>query len=80
MLWQTSAVDAKGQITKAINRPLTITNKYDTYGLPEEFKFDKTTGGINILTLGTTFDAVKGNLKNEQTTCSAGVRTFSMIL
>ncbi|OXB06441.1 FG-GAP-like repeat-containing protein [Flavobacterium pectinovorum] len=62
ILWQTNTVNARGQLTSAQNGPTTITNLYDTYGLASQFKYDKTSGSINILTLSTVFDAQKGNL------------------
>jgi RHS repeat-associated protein len=62
VLWQTNTVNAKGQLTNAQNGPTTVTNEYDTYGLVSQFKYDKTSGSTNILTLNTVFDAKKGNL------------------
>jgi len=62
ILWQTNTVNARGQLKNAQNGPTTITNEYDNYGLASQFKYDKTSGSTNILTLNTVFDARKGNL------------------
>lgn len=62
VLWQTTAVNARGQLTSAQNGPTTVTNLYDTYGFVSQFKYDRTLGSVNILTLNTVFDAKKGNL------------------
>lgn len=62
VLWQTNIVNARGQLKEALNGPITITNLYDTYGLASQFKYDKTSGSSNILTLNTVFDAKRGNL------------------
>jgi len=62
VLWQANTVNARGQLTNAQNGPTTVTNAYDTYGLASQFKYDKTSGLTNILTLNTLFDAKKGNL------------------
>ena len=61
VLWETSAVNAKGQLTKALSGPITITNTYDT-GFASQIKYDKTADSANILTLTTDFDKSKGNL------------------
>ncbi|MCD9577345.1 RHS repeat-associated core domain-containing protein [Flavobacterium soyae] len=62
VLWQVNTVNARGQLLTAQNGPLTIINAYDTYGLASQFKYDKTAGSVNILTLNTVFDAKQGNL------------------
>ncbi|SHG60094.1 RHS repeat-associated core domain-containing protein [Flavobacterium defluvii] len=62
VLWQVNTVNARGQLRTAQNGPITITNEYDTYGLASQFKYDKTAGSLNILTLNTVFDAKQGNL------------------
>lgn len=62
VLWQVNTVNARGQLLTAQNGPITITNEYDTYGLASQFKYDKTAGSVNILTLNTVFDAKQGNL------------------
>lgn len=61
VLWQTSTVNARGQLTTAtLGNGIAITNAYDSYGFATQFKHDK--AGTNIMTLNTVFDAQKGNL------------------
>lgn len=62
VLWQVNTVNARGQLLTAQNGPTSITNVYDTYGLASQFKYDRTAGSVNILTLNTVFDAKQGNL------------------
>lgn len=62
VLWQVNTVNARGQLLTAQNGPITITNTYDNYGLVSQFKYDKTAGSTNILTLNFAFDAKLGNL------------------
>ncbi|WP_369617908.1 polymorphic toxin type 23 domain-containing protein [Flavobacterium sp. CFS9] len=62
VLWQTNTVNERGQLVNAQNGPTTINNIYDTYGFASQFKYDKTSGSSNILTLNTLFDAKRGNL------------------
>jgi RHS repeat-associated protein len=66
VLWQTSEVNARGQLTKAtLGNGIDIINKYDQYGFSNEFKHDKTGGTpFNVMTLTTHFDEKKGNLKD----------------
>lgn len=65
-LWQTNTVNARGQLLTAnLGSGIAITNGYDTYGFPSLIKHDKTgTSPGNIMTLITTFDEKKGNLKS----------------
>lgn len=65
VLWQTNTVNARGQLlTAKMGNGIDITNTYDNFGYVTQFKHDKTgTSPINIMTLNTTFDALKGNLK-----------------
>jgi RHS repeat-associated protein len=62
LLWQVNTVNARRQLLTAQNGPISITNAYDAYGLVSQFKYDKTAGSVNILTLNTVFDAKLGNL------------------
>ncbi|WP_035644073.1 glycohydrolase toxin TNT-related protein [Flavobacterium sp. ASV13] len=63
VLWQTNTLNAKGNILTALNGPIKITNSYDNYNYVSEFKYDlAATPTTNVLTLGTVFDAQKGNL------------------
>jgi len=64
VLWQANEFDAKGQLKKAINGPVTIDYMYDDSGFAKEFKYTKTSGSTNILTLTSTFEASTGNLQN----------------
>ncbi|PKQ45187.1 RHS repeat-associated core domain-containing protein [Confluentibacter flavum] len=63
VLWQTNTINARGQLLTAnLGNGIAITNSYDTYGFLTSFKHDKTSTGVNIMILGTAFDAQKGNL------------------
>lgn len=62
VLWQTNTVNEKGQLlSAALGNGIAITNTYDSFGFPTQFKHDKT-GQDNVMTLNTTFDAQRGNL------------------
>ncbi|MEM0542327.1 polymorphic toxin type 23 domain-containing protein [Flavobacterium sp. j3] len=64
VLWQTSKVNARGQLTNGnYGNGISVTNTYDQYGLPTQFKHDKTTSpAVNIMTLNTVFETQRGNL------------------
>lgn len=64
ILWQTNTTDARGKVINAQSGPLTITDMYDKFGFATQFKYDKTAGSTNILTLTNVFDVKKGNLKS----------------
>ena len=66
VLWQTNTVNARGQLLTAdLGNGIAITNDYDIYGFAAKFKHDKTGASPpNIMTLITTFDEKKGNLKS----------------
>ena len=65
IIWQTNSVNAKGQVLTASVGPLSLTNNFDPLGFPTQIKYDKNgTPAVNVLTLGTAFDPVKGNLKS----------------
>ncbi len=65
VLWQANTVNARGQLlTSKIGNGIDITNAYDEFGYITQIKHDKTgTNPANIMTLNTTFDPIKGNLK-----------------
>jgi RHS repeat-associated protein len=65
VLWQTDIVNARGQlVTAQLGNGIAITNTYDEFGYVTQFKHDKTGANpTNIMTLNTTFDPIKGNLK-----------------
>jgi RHS repeat-associated protein len=61
LLWQTNTVNAQGKLlTAQMGNGIAITNTYDTFGFPMEFKHNK--GTANIVTQTTTFDSIYGNL------------------
>lgn len=66
VLWQNNTVNEKGQITNAnFGNGIVVTNTYDLYGFPTEFKYDKTTTPLsNVMTLNTSFNNITGNLTN----------------
>lgn len=62
MLWQSNTVNARGQLTSAnLGNGIAITNSYDDFGFPTQFKHDKVGVG-NTMTLNTTFESQRGNL------------------
>ncbi|MCV9930889.1 hypothetical protein OIU80_01210 [Flavobacterium sp. LS1R47] len=66
ILWQTNALNERGQLIGAsLGNGIVINNTYDQYGYAEKFKHDKTgTAPVNIMTLTTTFEPKRGNLTN----------------
>ena len=61
LLWQTNTVNAQGKLlTAQMGNGIVITNTYDSFGFPTEFKHNK--GTANIVTQTTTFDPIYGNL------------------
>lgn len=64
LLWQNSKVNANGQLLIAnYGNGISVTNEYDQFGFPTQFKHDKTTSPIaNIMTLNTNFTSQRGNL------------------
>lgn len=62
VLWQANTVNAKGQLLSVnLGNGISITNTFDEYGFPTQFKHDKTGVG-NIMTLNSTFEPQRGNL------------------
>lgn len=66
ILWQTNALNAKGQILESIfGNGIKMTNEYDTNGYLSKMQYDKTNGQTgNVLTLSTKFDFKTDNLEN----------------
>jgi RHS repeat-associated protein len=64
VLWQTTKVNASGQLTNGnYGNGIFVTNSYDQYGFPTQFKHDKTgTPSVNVMTLKTVFEPQRGNL------------------
>lgn len=61
-LWETTEVNAQGQLTKAtLGNGIAINNIYDSYGYVTNTKH--TLGMTTIMELGTNFDTQRGNLK-----------------
>ncbi|WP_316634951.1 RHS repeat-associated core domain-containing protein [uncultured Flavobacterium sp.] len=77
LLWQTNAINARGQLLSAQNGPTTITNTYDPYGYTLQLKYDKTASSVNIVTLNTAFfDVKKGNLDSRSNSLFAWNESF----
>jgi RHS repeat-associated protein len=67
VLWQTNTVNARGQLTTATmsDGNIAITNTYDQFGFPSQFKHDRiVTAPGNVMTLNTVFDPLRGNLSS----------------
>jgi RHS repeat-associated protein len=65
ILWETSEVNARGQLTKAkLGNNIEINNLYDTFGYITKTKHDLLT--TNILEFDTDFDPQRGNLKSRK--------------
>lgn len=69
VFWSVDEVNARGQLTKGtLGNGIAVTNTYDAYGFPSQFKHDKTgTTPVNVMTLNTTFDAKRSNLMSRYT-------------
>lgn len=66
ILWQTTKVNARGQLTNGnYGNGIAVANTFDTFGFPTQFKHDRTaTPTVNVMTLNTSFNALRGNLNN----------------
>lgn len=74
LLWQTTTVNAFGQLLEARNGPSGyITNNYDIYGYPKESKIYLSK---DDLLLSTNFDIKKGNLINRTNSLFAWKEEF----
>lgn len=64
VLWETKTVDARGNLaTASLGNGINITNTFDQYGFPTQFKHELgMTAPVNIMTLNTTFEPKQGNL------------------
>ncbi len=64
LLWQNNTVNERGQLTGAIyGNGIAVSNTYDNYGYPTQFKHDITSpSSSNIMTLNTLFEPQRGNL------------------
>lgn len=61
-LWETTEVNAQGQLTKAtLGNGIAVNNIYDSYGYLTNIKH--TLGTTTTMELGTSFDTQRGNLK-----------------
>jgi len=61
-LWETTEVNAQGQLTKAtLGNGIAVNNIYDSYGYVTNIKH--TLGTTTTMELGTNFDTQRGNLK-----------------
>ncbi|MBS3992185.1 MAG: VCBS repeat-containing protein [Bacteroidetes bacterium] len=78
LLWQLNTVNASGQLTAAtLGNGISITNTYDQYGFPTQFKHDKTGANPeNIVTLNTTFNPQRGILNNRSNSLFNWNETF----
>lgn len=67
VLWTSNKVTAKGKLASATyGNGISITNTYDAYGFPTQFKHDKTTPAVvNVMTLNTYFTPATGNLSSK---------------
>lgn len=62
ILWQSNTVNSRGQLlTATLGNGIQITNSYDNFGFPTQFKHDKAGVG-NVITLNTNFEPQRGNL------------------
>ncbi|CAH8281860.1 RHS repeat-associated protein [Mariniflexile fucanivorans] len=63
VLWQTNAVNARGQLTSgSYGNGLALSQNYDTYGYIERSRVFKTGTNTDVLNLYTTFEPLRGNL------------------
>jgi len=66
VLWQTNTVNARGQLTTAtMGNGISITNSYDQYGFPSQYKHSiGGTAPSDVMVLSTRFTAQTGNLSS----------------
>lgn len=66
VLWQTNALNERGQLTGAtLGNGINISNSYDNYGFLKTISH--TFGTTNVMTLNTTFEPIRGNLTDRYT-------------
>ncbi|WP_040396468.1 hypothetical protein, partial [Aquimarina agarilytica] len=76
VLWQIKKQNQRGQLTEiSIGNGITKTNKYDAYGLPQEFKVKK--GSNTVFDLSFDFDVKRGNLKSRDNKAFTGEEVFA---
>ena len=78
VLWQTDAVNARGQLLTAQygNGIGTETHSYDTFGLPLKTSFRNQNAAAPFMTLTTNFDAQRGNLLRRNYSFNGTTETF----
>ncbi|TRX35949.1 RHS repeat-associated core domain-containing protein [Flavobacterium restrictum] len=65
VLWETTEVNARGQLTKAtLGNGIAINNTYDQYGYVTNMKHTLTATATTVMELTNDFDAQRGNLKS----------------
>jgi len=74
-LWAVNSLDARGNITSALlGAAIKQTNTFDTYGLPQQLKTERVSGTpVQLMALGYSFDAQRGNLTSRTSTFNTGV-------
>lgn len=79
VLWQTTKVNASGQLTNGnYGNGIFVTNSYDQYGFPTQFKHDKSgTPSVNVMTLNTVFEPQRGNLTSRYSSLFNITETFT---
>ncbi len=86
ILWQKNTVNAKGQlISGRYGSGITVSNSYDQFGFPTQFKHEFFDDGIvvngtigvmvNVMTLNTTFEPIRGNLTSRSNSLFAVSQT-----
>jgi RHS repeat-associated protein len=76
LLWQANTVNERGQLTGAsYGNGITVTNTYDQYGFPARSRHDKT-AAVNVMTLNTTFEPLRGNLTSRYNSLFNKTETF----
>lgn len=78
VLWQTNATNARGQLlTAQLGNGIAISNTYDSFGFPSQFKHDRSgTSPANIMTLNTEFNPLTGNLTSRTNSLFAWNESF----
>ena len=75
ILWETSEVNARGQLTKAkLGNGIEINNLYDTYGYITKTKHDISSTNVNVLEFDTDFHPQRGNLNWRKNSLFGNIR------
>ena len=79
VLWQTNTTNARGQLqTAQLGNGIAISNTYDSFGFPSQFKHDRSgTSPANIMTLNTVFNPLTGNLTSRTNSLFAYNESFT---